>query len=333
MRIQCEASDAPDALWVYCPSFAAAILFSILFGSTTLAHTVQAVIYRKRFAFVLIMGGMWECGGYITRTLSVIDQKNTAIYTVQQLLILLAPLWINAYIYMLLGRMIHFFLVDDRVFGLRARKITKCFVWFDVIAFLVQATGGMMATPDASAKTQKLGLDIYTAGVGLQLFFLSIFTSLAVGFQRRLKQQSQSPVANDSGSDYDPESYLQPRSGPHTPSPALARRLLILLYIVMVLVIIRNIYRLVEFATGVDSPIVKHEWFSYVWDAAPMFIAMIVLNIEYPGKVLQGPRADFRQEDRDIKMAKKEKKAEKKRQKQERKHGHHAKYTGLEDQA
>lgn len=333
MKIQCEASDAPDALWVYCPSFAAAILFSILFGSTTLAHIIQAAIYHKRFAFVLIMGAIWECGGYIARTLSVMHQKNTAIYTAQQLLILLAPLWINAYIYMLLGRMIHFFLVDDRVFGLRARRITKFFVWFDIVAFLVQASGGMMATPDASAKTQKLGLDIYTAGVGVQLFFLSIFTSLAVGFQRRLKQQSQAPMANDSDSDSDPESQLRPRSGPHIPSPALAKRLLILLYIVMALVIIRNIYRLVEFATGIDSPIVKHEWYNYVLDATPMFFALLLLNIEYPGKILQGPRADFRQEDRDIKMAKKEKKAEKKRQKQERKYGQNVNYIGLENRA
>ena len=94
------------------------------------------------------------------------------------------------------------------------------------------------------------------------------------------------------------------------PSPALARRMLILLYLVMVLVIIRNIYRLVEFATGIDSPLVKSEWYNYVWDATPMFLALLMLNIEYPGKILQGPRADFRQEDKDIKMVKKEKKAE-----------------------
>lgn len=333
MAIQCQASDAPDALWVYCPSFAAAILFSVLFGLTTITHIVQAIVYRKRFAFVLIMGAIWECGGYVTRTLSVMNQKNEAMYTVQQLLILLAPLWINAYIYMLLGRMIHFFLVDDRVFGIRARRITKVFVWFDIIAFLIQAAGGMMVTPGASQKTQKLGLDIYTAGVGAQLLFLSIFTSLAVGFQRRLKHQSRSATA--CGRDSDSESQLQLQSECDTPipNPALAKRLLILLYVVMTLVIIRNIYRLVEFSTGVDSVILKHEWYNYVWDAAPMFLALLALNIIYPGKILQGPRADFRQEDKAIKMAKKEKKAEKKAQRKERKYGNTVRYAGLENQA
>lgn len=331
MAIQCQASDAPDAIWVYCPSIAAAILFSVLFGATTIAHAVQAIVYRKRFAFVLIMGAIWECGGYITRTLSVLHQKNVAIYTAQQLLILLAPLWINAYIYMLLGRMIHFFLADDRVFGLRARRITKFFVWFDIIAFLIQASGGMMVTPEASPKTQKLGLNIYTAGVGVQLFFLSIFTSLAVGFQRRLKIQSRSAVAYERDSELESGQQLQLEAP--LPNPALAKRLLISLYVVMVLVIIRNIYRLVEFSTGVDSVILKHEWYGYVWDATPMFLALLVLNIIYPGKILQGPRADFKQEDKAIKMAKKEKKAEKKRQKQERKYGNTTKYVGLENRA
>lgn len=328
MAIKCEASDAPDALWVYCPSFEAAILFSVLFSLTTIAHIVQAIIYRKRFAFVLIMGAAWESGGYIVRTLAVTQQKNSAFQTIQQLLILLAPLWINAYIYMLLGRMIHFFLVDDRVFGLRARRITKCFVWFDVIAFLIQASGGLMVTPEASVKTQKLGLNIYTAGVGVQLFFLAIFTSLAVGFQRRLKQQTQSLAIQQR--DSDSESQLHSDLPRDVPSPALAKRLLILMYVVMGLVILRNVYRLIEFSTGVDSTITRHEWYQYVWDATPMFLASLVLNIVYPGKVLQGPRADFRQEDKEIKMAKKEKKADKKRQKQERKLG---KYAGLQDQA
>lgn len=328
MAIKCEASDAPDALWVYCPSFPAAILFSVLFCLTTVAHIAQAVIYRKRFAFVLIMGALWESGGYIVRTLAVTNQKSDTFQIIQQLLILLAPLWINAYIYMLLGRMIHFFLVDDRIFGLRARRITKCFVWFDVIAFLIQASGGLMVTPEASVKTQKLGLNIYTAGVAVQLFFLAIFTSLAVGFQKRLKQQSLSFAAP--GNDSDSESQLQRDPAPDVPRPALAKRLLIILYVVMGLVILRNIYRLVEFSIGVNSVITKNEWYQYVWDATPMFLALLVLNIVYPGKVLQGPRADFRQEDKAIKMAKKEKKADKKRQKQERKLG---KYTGLEAQA
>lgn len=39
--------EACDAVLMYVPSFAAAVLFCVLFGFTTICHLVQAVIYKK----------------------------------------------------------------------------------------------------------------------------------------------------------------------------------------------------------------------------------------------------------------------------------------------
>jgi hypothetical protein len=77
----------------------------------------------------------------------------------------------------------------------------------------------------------------------------------------------------------------------------------------MALIIVRNIYRLVELGTDMNSPILGHEWFSYVWDAAPMFLALVALNVVSPGAILQGPKSDFSAEDRERKMAKQAEKA------------------------
>ncbi|KAK7892378.1 hypothetical protein LTR67_007474 [Exophiala xenobiotica] len=361
-QIVCHAGLGADFYWAYCPSLVAAILFSILFGLTTLLHTAQAIHYRKRFALILIMGGTWEAAGYIVRILSIYHQLNSTLYTIQTLLILLAPLWINAYIYMLLGRMIHFFLVSDSVFKVKARSITRMFVLFDITAFLIQATGGTMAGPDSNAQTQKIGMDVYVGGVGVQLGFLVVFVSLAVRFQLNLKNQSQSQsqpqnrsfittttantttsnVASARGyaavaSDGDGDAYshypattdeeqaggreivLQAdhkESGhpyPYAhPDPRTAKGLLITLYAVMTLVIVRNTYRLAEYATGQDSVTITHEWFGYVFDAVPMVAASVVLNVFNPGKILQGPRSDFAEQDRARKQAKKERKVAKK---------------------
>jgi hypothetical protein len=46
--------DGPDDNWSYCPSYAAALAFIVLFGLTTCAHSIQAYIYRKPFALVLV---------------------------------------------------------------------------------------------------------------------------------------------------------------------------------------------------------------------------------------------------------------------------------------
>ncbi|KAK5447787.1 hypothetical protein LTS15_009286 [Exophiala xenobiotica] len=357
-QIVCHAGLGEDFYWAYCPSLVAAILFSILFGLTTLLHTVQAMNYRKRFALILIMGGTWEAAGYIVRILSNYHQLNSTLYTIQTLLILLAPLWINAYIYMLLGRMIHFFLVSDSVFKIKARSITRMFVLFDITAFLIQATGGTMAGPGSSAQTQKIGMDVYVGGVGVQLGFLVVFVSLAVRFQLNLKNQSQSQsqsqnrsfittttttttsnvasargyaaVASDGEDAYShyPATTDEEQAGgremvlqadhneggyPYPyPDPRIAKGLLITLYVVMTLVIIRNTYRLAEYATGQKSVTITHEWFGYVFDAVPMVAASVVLNVFNPGKILQGPRSGFAEQNRERKQAKKKRKVAKK---------------------
>lgn len=329
-NIVCHASSNPDALWEYCPSLPAAVLFTVLFGLTTCTHVVQASIYRKPFAAVLIMGGLWETGGYVARIFAIENQLSSGVYTAQMLLILLAPLWINAYIYMLLGRMVHFFLEPDRdrVFKIRARLITRMFVLFDITAFLIQAVGGTMTGPDVSPSVQQTGLNIYTAGVGVQLFFLVIFTVLAIRFQRKVsRRQSLSTKATNEDPNPESQEDLPPQSNARfhvdsvmsMPDPSLAIPLLRLLYVTMALIILRNIYRLVEFGTGENSPPIKHEWYSYVFDAVPMFSALLVLNIFNPGKMLQGPRSDFSRENRERKRLKKEKKAAKKAEKRERK--------------
>jgi hypothetical protein len=39
--------EACDVVLYYVPSFAAAVLFCVFYGMTTLAHVIQAVIYKK----------------------------------------------------------------------------------------------------------------------------------------------------------------------------------------------------------------------------------------------------------------------------------------------
>ena len=138
---KCYPLSTPDVNWLYCPSAVAAVLFSALFGASTIIHCLQALVHRRLFALIGITGAIWETCGYTFRTLSVHDQLNPAFYDVQFLLLLLAPLWINAYIFMILGRMVHFYLVDDKVFGVKARYITALFVALDLTAFGVQAAG------------------------------------------------------------------------------------------------------------------------------------------------------------------------------------------------
>ncbi|KAJ7603405.1 RTA1 like protein-domain-containing protein [Mycena polygramma] len=159
------------------PLFPAAVLFSVLFGLNTIAHLFQAIHYRKKFCWVIVMACMWETGGFILRVFSVLNTTSTAFGTPSQLLILLAPLWINAFLYVLMSRLVYFFVPEKHVLGISARRLSLCFVLLDITAFLAQAGGGGMIS-STDPKTALLGIHIYMGGIGLQQFFVLIFTGL-----------------------------------------------------------------------------------------------------------------------------------------------------------
>jgi len=58
----------------------------------------------------------------------------------------------------------------------------------------------------------------------------------------------------------------------------------------------RIIFRLVQFCSKKGSPfsnyIDHHEFFVYVFDAIPMFFALVLMNIWHPGKVLKGKTSE-----------------------------------------
>jgi hypothetical protein len=111
---------------------AAAILFTVLFGLSILGHTFQAWHYGKRFCWVLIMGGLWEFISIVTRVASIESPFNASLSQVTFVFLVLAPLWINAFDYMVLGRMVYYYLPDKKLAGVKAQRISLYFVTMDI---------------------------------------------------------------------------------------------------------------------------------------------------------------------------------------------------------
>jgi RTA1 like protein len=118
--------------WKYCPSWPAAIVFTTLFGLTTIAHIYQAWHYKKTFCWILIMGALWEFISAITRIRSIQDPHSKSIWQTSFVFLVLAPLWINAFDYMVLGRMIFYYLPDKQLAGIKGRKLAVYFVSADI---------------------------------------------------------------------------------------------------------------------------------------------------------------------------------------------------------
>ena len=264
----CPALSEPNSGWSFCPNVGAAYFYAILFGLTMVTHFFQAIYYRKGYCWVITMSAVWQAATYAFRIYSIQNPTNEWPYVAWFVLILCAPLWTNAFVYMVFGRMVYNYTASKKHFGVKAWRFGLYFVLLDFACFLVQVYGAASASGNTVPESQiERGLHIYMAGVGLQQAFILFFIFLAFRFHQYLNR--------------------------HPESSAHAKRLLYVLYLVLTLITVRIIFRLIEYSKGITSTIPNHEAYQYVFDSTPMFFALVAFNIMHPGRFMRGKAADF----------------------------------------
>ncbi|KAJ5385386.1 hypothetical protein N7517_003297 [Penicillium concentricum] len=257
------ANDSTYTLYNYDPSAVAAIIFVVLFGLTTLVHIFQMIRSRSWFFIPFIIGGLFEAVGYVGRYLNSKETPNwtTAPYIMQSLLLLVAPAFFAASIYMILGRSI-VSTGHDSLSVISVKWLTKIFVCGDVVSFFAQCAGGGFLS---SAKTQSkitLGQNIIIAGLFIQIAFFGFFVVTAGIFHYRLWKccgcVSMSSIR------------------------VPWQKCFFVLYTASLFIMIRSIFRAIEYITGTDGPLMSTEVYLYIFDAALMFLTMVTFNIFSP---------------------------------------------------
>lgn len=121
------------------------------------------------------------------------------------------------------------------------------------------------------------GEKITIGGLCVQLVFFTFFVLTSVVFHVRIRRKPT-------------QRTIQIGQRPH-PLSLLSvipswESVLWGLYIACVLILIRSVFRLIEYAQGNDGYLISHEVFSYVFDATLMFFAMLAINVFHPSVVL-----------------------------------------------
>lgn len=207
--------------------------------------------------------------GYIGRALSASESPPYSLgpFITESVLLLVAPALFAASIYMELGRIV-LMINGDKALFVRRTWSTKIFVTGDVICFLLQAGGaGLLSSGNASSIDT--GNDMIIGGLFVQVVFFGLFVIAAALFHFKI---SRNPT---------PLALERPW-----------RKHLTGLYIVSTLIFVRSIVRCVEYIQGFDGYILKHEVFLYVFDAVPMFFAVVSMNWSHPGEVARYVRED-----------------------------------------
>ncbi|RMJ05298.1 hypothetical protein CDV36_014035 [Fusarium kuroshium] len=250
----------------YEPSMAAAVIFIITFSASSLLHAFQLIKTKTWFFIPFLIGSLFETIGFIGRAIGAEQSPDYTFtpYVMQHLLLLLGPTCYAASIYMILGRLIR--LLDAERYALiRSSWLTKFFLLGDVISIALQGIGGGKVVNADTEDDRSTGENIIIGGLVVQIIFFSLFMIVTCLFHFRI------------------------RKNPTARAESIATRwelFLVILYITSVLILIRSIFRLAEYAMGHDSELQAKEVYTYVLDGAPMLIASTLFNIFHPSKYL-----------------------------------------------
>lgn len=127
---------------------------------------------------------------------------------------------------------------------------------------------------NGSASTLVIGQWIIVAGLCIQLLFFGAFVLSSALFHHRILKSPTSETDRT----LQVQKAIWPRDW---------RGLLYACYAVSGLILVRSIYRLIEFAQGNNGYVISHEVFLYVFDAVMMVTVMVIMNIFHPSVVLQ----------------------------------------------
>ncbi|KAH7194978.1 RTA1 like protein-domain-containing protein [Fusarium oxysporum] len=245
-------SEAFDfKLYRYDPLLAAAIVSVVIFAILTLLHTWRLFRVRAYYFTAFTIGGLCKIRSHY-------DKFAVGGFIVQAIPILVAPALFAASIYIILGRLIR--IVEASHLSLvPVQWVTRIFVTGDVIAFSLQAGGGGVQSA-GTLDLYEVGEKIIIAGLFVQIVIFGFFVMTSVLFHYRLRR---SPTPESLRGDVPWARYLY------------------VLYASSFLILVRSIFRAVEYLQGNKGYLISHEILLYIFDAILMTFVMAILLVSY----------------------------------------------------
>jgi len=249
--------------YAYNPSAEAAIAFASLFSAASLLHTYALLRTRTWFLIPLVLGGFFEAVGYVGRTLSARETPDWTLtpYIMQSTLLLVSPALFAASIYMILGRII-LLVHGEKHSVIRLNWLTKIFVAGDVLSFVMQSSGAAIMVKGNGENSRKLGEHVIVGGLFVQIIFFGLFIYSAAIFHLRYRR-------------------CETMDEPAVPW----KKHMWTLYVTSMLILVRSVFRAVEYIQGHDGVLLKKEVWLYFFDAALMWQVLVAFLLVHPSEV------------------------------------------------
>ncbi|KAI9063109.1 RTA1-domain-containing protein [Trametes sanguinea] len=273
-------------LYGYTPTRAVCFLFVILYSLSTIGHFWQAIRSRTWWLFpTVVLAGIAEVVGWGARTKSSWDPTLRMPYIIQVSILVLAPTPLVAALFIGFGRTTA--RLGAQYSRLSPKLYSRIFLTGDILSLLIQGGGGGIAASNTTDPDKaRLGSDIILGGLIIQIISMSIFCFFMADYAyRRAKDRPfRAP---------EPSSYAE--AGIPAGRHVMDRKMMMLvagILISTVLVYIRSIYRIIEFANGYNGSIAHTQILFDLFDGMLVTLAMFTLNVMHPGMLLQATAAD-----------------------------------------
>ncbi len=125
--------------------------------------------------------------------------------------------------------------------------------------------GASMLVNADTVSDMKNDQNIITGGLVFQLIFFGFFITVAGVFHLRINR--------------DPTTRSMTLTVPW-------QRYLFVMYASGGLIMVRSVFRVVEFVSGQNGPFLTTEVYAYIFDAVLMFLMMVLFNVFHPSSIL-----------------------------------------------
>ncbi|KAJ9497271.1 hypothetical protein H2202_007075 [Exophiala xenobiotica] len=278
-------TPSPDEIdpYSYNPSLALSIIFTAIYLILSVCHMYLSLVYarkrpiRHKYTVCLFVAAVMSFVGWGMRILSIEYRHSWPMsiiwYACSQSCVVIAPVFVCASLYLLLTRLISFNLPAEhkgqggggggrspQVFlRLSPKWLGYLFLISDLACFNAQGGGSSIAGAGSWKGTLRtIGIDVILVGLALQVVTFTGFLTVLAMFQSRVN--SMKDVRLQSG----------------------AKKVIRGVWIASILVQIRTVFRLAEFAMGDHGYLMTNEWCVYVFEGGPMVIATVILALYHP---------------------------------------------------
>ncbi|KAF9360297.1 hypothetical protein BGX26_009876 [Mortierella sp. AD094] len=283
-----EAKPKYNGILAYEPSKVGNGIFGIIYLILGITYSYYIHQHKNKWALCLPIGAIASSLGFFMRL--TLDPANFQImkFATQQMFVVVSPSAFLAFNYMLYGR---FITAIDPKFGNDTRSgsrmeksrfsfippliVGRTFVISDITTFFVQCgAGGLQAAGGrGNPSLANLGDKLFLIGVSVQGISYLLFTLLlTVAFIRLIDDRKRNyPNQLQKGWTGLDKQTLTVVGG---------------LYFSSAFIIIRSVYRIIEFTQGYSGYLISNEVYLFVLDAAPLVLAIGIWAFIWPTVLL-----------------------------------------------